>query len=81
MSENTNNKTNAERVLALIAEKADMDANDIKPENKWAELGIDSLDVFELIMEIEKEFFISIPDEDAHSLNTVGDAIKYVEGR
>lgn len=69
----------AQRVLALIANKADMEVEDIKPENTWAELGIDSLDLFELIMDIEKEFFISIPDEDTHRLATVSDVITYME--
>lgn len=69
----------AQRVLALIANKADMEVEEIKPESTWAELGIDSLDLFELIMDFEKEFFISIPDEETHSLNTVGDAIAYIE--
>ena len=69
----------AQRVLALIAAKANLDVKDIKPEDSWADVGIDSLDVFELVMEFEKEFFISIPDEDTHSFATVADAIDYVE--
>ena len=69
----------AQRVLALISAKADIEVEEIKMDNTWADLGIDSLDVFELIMDMEKEFFISIPDEDTHNFITVGDAIAYIE--
>ncbi len=69
----------AQRVLAIISAKADCEVEELKPENTWAEIGLDSLDTFELVMDLEKEFFISIPDEDIHNFMTVGDAIKYVE--
>ena len=68
-----------ERVLALIAAKSDCDAEEIKLESKWSELGIDSLDLFELVMEFENAFGITIPDEDVYKLETIGDAIAYIE--
>ncbi|MBP3331748.1 MAG: acyl carrier protein [Tidjanibacter sp.] len=56
------------------------DAASITPESSFAnDLGADSLDTVELIMEFENAFGISIPDEDAEKISTVGDAIKYIE--
>jgi acyl carrier protein len=69
----------AEKIISMIAAKADIDAEEIKPESTWNEINLDSLDVVELIMEIENEFHISIPDHESHDFITVGHVIKYIE--
>ncbi len=69
-----------DKVQAIIAEKLSVDAADVTPEKSFTnDLGADSLDTVELIMEFEKEFGIQIPDEEAEKIATVGDAIKYIE--
>ena len=69
-----------ERVQRIIEEKLGVDAAEVKPEATFTnDLGADSLDTVELIMELEKEFNITIPDDQAEKIVTVGDAIAYVE--
>ncbi|MBP5672132.1 MAG: acyl carrier protein [Lentisphaeria bacterium] len=71
---------NAERVIKIIVEQLQCKEEQVKPEAKFVEdLGADSLDVVELIMALENAFNTHIPDDDASSLSTVGDAIKYME--
>jgi len=68
------------RVKAIIVDKLGVDENDVTPEaNFTIDLGADSLDTVELIMEFEKEFDIQIPDDQAEQIQTVGQAIKYIE--
>lgn len=68
------------RVKAIIVDKLTVDENEVTPEAGFStDLGADSLDTVELIMEFEKEFGITIPDEDAEKISTVGDAISYIE--
>ncbi len=70
----------AARVTAIIVEKLGVDEGDIKPEASFTnDLGADSLDTVELIMEFEKDFDLTIPDEDAEKIATVGDAITYIQ--
>jgi acyl carrier protein len=70
----------ASRVKAIIVDKLGVDENEVTPEASFTnDLGADSLDTVELIMEFEKEFGISIPDDQAENIKTVGEAIKYVE--
>jgi acyl carrier protein len=70
----------ASRVKAIIVDKLGVDENEVTPEASFTnDLGADSLDTVELIMEFEKEFNIGIPDDQAESSATVGAAIKYVE--
>lgn len=70
----------AERVKAIIVDKLSVDENEVTPNASFStDLGADSLDTVELIMEFEKEFGISIPDEEAEKIATVGDAIAYIE--
>ena len=70
----------AERVKAIIVDKLSVDENEVTPTASFStDLGADSLDTVELIMEFEKEFGISIPDEEAEKIATVGDAIAYIE--
>ncbi len=70
----------AERVQQIIVDKLGVDENEVVPSASFTkDLGADSLDTVELIMELEKEFDISIPDAAAEKIGTVGDAINYVE--
>jgi acyl carrier protein len=70
----------AEKVHAIIADKLGVDESDIAPEASFTnDLGADSLDTVELIMEFEKEFDLTIPDEDAEKIATVGDAVSYLQ--
>jgi acyl carrier protein len=69
----------ATRVKALIVEKLGVEESEVTPEASFTnDLGADSLDTVELIMELEKEFDISIPDEQAEKIQTVGQAIDYI---
>ena len=70
----------AEQVQKIIINKLGVDENEVTPEASFTnDLGADSLDTVELIMEFEKEFNLSIPDDVAEGIVTVGDAIKYLE--
>ncbi len=70
----------ADRVKAIIVDKLAVDENEVTPEASFTtDLGADSLDTVELIMELEKDFEISIPEEDAQKIQTVGDAVAYIE--
>jgi acyl carrier protein len=71
-----------QRVKAIIVEKLGVDESDITREASFTnDLGADSLDTVELIMEFEKEFDLTIPDEDAELIGTVGDAVDYVSSK
>jgi len=68
------------RVKAIIVDKLGVDESEVNPEASFTnDLGADSLDTVELIMEFEKEFNIAIPDDQAENISTVGDAITYIE--
>ena len=68
------------RVKSIIVEKLNVDEAEVKPEASFTnDLGADSLDTVELIMEFEKAFGINIPDDQAEKIATVGDAIAYIE--
>ncbi len=70
----------ATQVTSIIVDKLGVAENEVTPEASFAnDLGADSLDTVELIMEFERAFNISIPDEDAEKIVTVGDAISYLE--
>lgn len=69
----------AERVTKIIVEKLGVEESEVTPSASFTnDLGADSLDTVELIMELEKEFDISIPDEQAEKIQTVGQAIDYL---
>ncbi|MDG2185167.1 MAG: acyl carrier protein [Mariniblastus sp.] len=69
-----------EKVIDIVAGQLGVDKEKIKPESNFVnDLGADSLDTVELVMELEEEFDISIPDEDAEKIQTVGEAIKHIE--
>ena len=68
------------RVKAIIVDKLGVDENEVVPEASFTnDLGADSLETVELIMEFEKEFDIQIPDDQAENIITVGQAIEFIE--
>ena len=70
----------AEKVKAIIVDKLGVDESEVTVEASFTnDLGADSLDTVELIMEFEKEFDMAIPDDQAEKIGTVGDAISYIE--
>jgi len=69
-----------ERIHTLIIDKLNVEKDQVTPEARFAtDLGADSLDVVELLMDFEKEFTIAIPDEDAEGIETVAQAVEYIE--
>jgi acyl carrier protein len=70
----------ASKVKAIIVDKLGVEESEVTPQASFTnDLGADSLDTVELIMEFEKEFSISIPDDQAEKITTVGDAISHIE--
>jgi len=71
-----------QKVVDIIVDKLGVAASEVTPQASFAnDLGADSLDTVELIMEFEKAFNITIPDDQAENIRTVGEAIKYLEER
>ena len=71
---------NEDKVREIIAKELEVDVKQLTPESKFIEdLGADSLDIVELVMALEEEFGLEIPDEDADKLKTVGDSLKYLQ--
>jgi acyl carrier protein len=71
-----------EKVKGIISEQLGVKKEEIKPESSFIDdLGADSLDTVEVVMALEEEFGIEIPDEDAEKITTVGEAAKYIEGK
>lgn len=69
-----------EKVKEIIVEQLGVSADQVKPEARFIDdLGADSLDTVELIMALEEEFGVEIPDEDAEKMITVGDALNYLK--
>ncbi|MBL7158247.1 MAG: acyl carrier protein [Candidatus Omnitrophica bacterium] len=70
----------AEKIKSVIAEQLGVKPEEVTETAKFVEdLGADSLDTVELVMALEEEYGVEIPDEDAEKLTTVGEAIKYIE--
>ena len=70
----------SEKIKSIIAEQLGVKLEEVTPEASFIDdLGADSLDTVELVMALEEEFGVEIPDEDAEKITTVGDAIKYIE--
>ncbi len=68
-----------DKVKSIIVEQLGIQEDEVKPEASFIDdLGADSLDIVELVMAMEEEFEIEIPDEEAENIKTVGDAIKYI---
>ncbi|TDM07127.1 acyl carrier protein [Macrococcus lamae] len=71
---------NFDKVKEIIVDRLGVDAEKVTPEASFKDdLGADSLDIAELVMELEDEFGMEIPDEEAEKINTVGDAVSYIE--
>jgi len=71
-----------DRLKEIVMDRLDVEEGQIKSEASFVEdLGADSLDIVELIMGIEEEFDIEIPDEDAEKLTTVGEAMEYIKNK
>ncbi len=69
-----------ERVKNIVVEQLGVSADEVSPESSFVDdLGADSLDVVELVMALEEEFGVEIPDEAAEKIATVGEAVKYIE--
>jgi acyl carrier protein len=67
------------KIKSIIADQLGVGEDEIKPESSFIEdLGADSLDIVELVMAMEEEFEVEIPDDEAENIKTVGDAINYV---
>ncbi|MDE0916277.1 MAG: acyl carrier protein [Planctomycetota bacterium] len=78
-SEKVSNQTIEERVVKIVCDQMGTSADKVTPETSFInDLGADSLDTVELVMEFEDEFEISIPDEDAEKIQTVGTAVSYI---
>ncbi len=72
----------ADKVKSIIVEQLGVDEEEVTPDASFVDdLGADSLDTVELVMEFEEEFDITIPDEEAEKIQTVGQAIQYIEER
>ncbi|MBR5324201.1 MAG: acyl carrier protein [Bacteroidales bacterium] len=72
----------SEKVKAIIVDKLSVSESEVTPEASFTnDLGADSLDTVELIMEFEKVFDITIPEDQSESISTVGDAIKFIESK
>lgn len=67
-----------EKIKSIIVEQLGVDEDEITLDTTFADLNADSLDIVELIMALEEEFNLDIPDEDAEKIRTVGDAVNYI---
>ncbi|MCM3214781.1 acyl carrier protein [Niallia taxi] len=71
-----------ERVTKIVVDRLGVEESEVKPEASFKDdLGADSLDVVELVMELEDEFDMEISDDDAEKIATVGDAVNYISNR
>ncbi len=68
-----------DKIAGIIADQLDMDVEDVTSESTFEDLGADSLDVVDVIMTLEDEFDMEIPDEAIEGMKTVGELVKYVE--
>ena len=70
-----------DRVRKVIVDQLKVSENEVTPEATFDDLGADSLAKVEMVMAFEEEFSVEIPDEDAEKINTVGDAVKYIQAK
>jgi acyl carrier protein len=70
-----------ERVQKIVAEQLKVEQSAVTPEATFEDLGADSLDVWDLLMRLEDEFQLKIPDEEAEKITTVGQAVDYIESK
>lgn len=70
------------RVVKVVCEELAVTENEVKEDSVFTDdLGADSLDVVELVMALEEEFSIDIPDDDVNNMKTVGDVVKYIDAK
>jgi len=75
-------KATEDRMIEIITERLGVSKEEVRPEASFIDdLGADSLDIVELVMAMEEEFDIEIPDEEAEKIQTIGDAIAYLKGQ
>lgn len=67
------------KLREIIADKMDVDPSTVTPEKRFTDLGADSLDLYEMVYEVESTFGISVPEEKTADLETVGDVISFIE--
>jgi acyl carrier protein len=70
-----------EKIRKIIAEQLGIDEEEIKLTTTFEDLGVDSLDLFQILISLEEEFEVEIPNEDAESIKTVGDVVDYIKER
>ena len=70
-----------EKIRAIIMDQVGVDEAEVTLTSTFDELGVDSLGIFEIVMALEEEFEIEIPNEDAENIKTVGAAVKYVDSK
>lgn len=70
-----------ERVQKIVADQLKVDISAVTPEATFEDLGADSLDVWDLLMRLEDEFELKIPDEEAEKITTVGQAVEYIKSK
>ena len=70
-----------ERIKPIIAEQFDVEEESISSDTKFEEIGADSLDIVELVMALEEEFDIEIPDASIEDITTVNDLVKFIKGK
>ena len=80
LEEVRHNMSTFEKVKGIIVEQLGVEEADVKMETSFEELNADSLDIVELVMALEEEFSIDIPDEEAEKIRTVGNAVEYING-
>ncbi|OPX84174.1 MAG: Acyl carrier protein [Pelotomaculum sp. PtaB.Bin104] len=72
----------ADKVKSIIMDQLGVEKDEVKEDASFVDnLGADSLDIVELVMALEEEFNLEIPDEDAEKIRTVGEAVKYIQDR
>jgi acyl carrier protein len=70
-----------EKIKKILKDKLDTDPKEVQPQKALTDLGLDSLDMYEMIYEIETEFGVKIPDSEIASLTTVGDLIAFIDSK
>lgn len=70
-----------EKIQKIIAEQLGIETEEVKIDTSFEKLGIDSLEIFEIVMSIEDEFDLEIPNEDVEKITNVKDTVKYIESK
>ena len=70
-----------EKVKQIVVDQVGVEESEVTLTSTFDDLGVDSLGIFELIMALEEEFEIEIPNEDAENIKNIGDAVKYIESK